>query len=160
MKMRSSARTTASAALLLALAGSGAAQDVEALARAYVGTPAVQEMMTEMMSPESFAGTIELGLPPGVALSAAQRAALGQVAAETMAGLRPELERTLVEASARHFTAAELQALVDFYGSEPGASVARKMQPFFQDAMIRLAPLTQAAMAASAPRIAEILRER
>lgn len=158
MMMRSSARPTALAALLVVLAGTGAAQDVEALARAYVATPAVQEMMTEMASPEGFAATIERGLPAGVVLTAAQRAALGQVAAETMAGLRPELERTLVEASARHFTAAELQALIDFYGSGPGASAARKMQPFFQDALTELAPLTREAMAAAAPRIAEVLK--
>lgn len=153
-------RLVAFALTVLAFAPPVAAQDPQALAAAYVATPVVQDLLAQATAPETFATAVSAGLPPGVALTAPQRQALGALASETLGELRPQMEAALVEASARRFTAPELQALIAFYGSDTGASAARKMPGFFQDAMAALRPAMEQALSQAAPRIAEIVREK
>ena len=60
--------------------------------------------------------------------------------------------------SAQTFSAAELQALIDFYGSEHGAAIMTKMQPFMAPVMGQLAPEMQALQAKVGPEIAQIMQ--
>jgi len=53
-----------------------------------------------------------------------------------------------------------LQALIDFYGSEHGAAVMSKMQPFMASIMGKLQPEMQALQAQVGPKIVEILQEQ
>ena len=45
------------------------------------------------------------------------------------------LEQVMVANFARHFTVQEIQALVNFYGSEIGVSIMKKMGPYMADVM-------------------------
>lgn len=145
-------------AVALSLISGGAwAQDTAALARDYVALPANQAMMEDMLGPESMAAQFAAGLPPGVDLSDDQLARVGAVMAEAMGGLRPRMEELMIEGSAETFTAEELQALIDFYGTEPGASILLKNQEFFQGVMGTLTPEIMGAMEGVMPQILEIV---
>lgn len=128
------------ASLALCLAAPAAAQDIEALAEDYVNLPANQRMITEMFSTEAMAAQFATGLPPGVTLTDAQRAEVGELLSGVLTDMRPEIEAAMVEASADQFTQAELEALIGFYSSDVGASVLVKMQPYFQDYMADIQP--------------------
>lgn len=52
-----------------------------------------------------------------------------------------EIENLAVDGMARHFTAAEIEALADFYGSQPGRSIAAKFPAFFAEAMAEVRAL-------------------
>ncbi|SFE20140.1 DUF2059 domain-containing protein [Roseivivax sediminis] len=148
------------AALVLAAAlpaAAAAQEDVSELARDYVELPEVQTMMDEMFAPESMAQQFQSGLPPSVTLTDAQREEVGVILSEAMNGLRPEMEEVMITGSANHFTAAELQALIDFYSSEHGGAVMAKMQPFMQETMGTMMPRIQAQMQEVTPQLIEII---
>ncbi len=133
-------------ALCLALAPVAMAQDVQALAEEYVAMPEVQQMITDMFSPESMAAQFKTGLPPGMELTDSQSERIGILMSETMNSFRPRMEELMISSSAKHFSAEELQALIDFYRSEHGASVMAKMQPYMQDIMGTMMPEMMTAM--------------
>jgi hypothetical protein len=133
------------------------AQDVRTLAEEYVRMPEVQQMMTDMFSPASMAAQIASSLPPGMPLTEEQSDRIGTLLSGAMNGFRPRMESLMIEASTRHFSAAELQALIDFYRSEHGASVMAKMQPYMQDVMGALTPDVMAEMGRLGPEIETIL---
>lgn len=144
-------------ALCLAFSPAAQAQDVQALAEQYVGMPEVQQMMTDMFSPESMAAQFKTGLPPGMTLTDNQSSKIGALMSEAMNGFRPRLEALMIESSAKHFSAEELQALIDFYKSEHGASVMAKMQPYMQDVMGTMMPEMMTVMSEIGPEIQAIM---
>ncbi|WP_333815447.1 DUF2059 domain-containing protein [Tabrizicola sp.] len=135
-------------AICLAFGPAAMAQDVQALAEEYVHMPEVQQMMTEMFSPASMAAQFKTGLPPGTVLTDSQMERIGALMSETMTQFRPRMEELMIASSAKHFTAEELQALIDFYKSEHGAAVMAKMQPYMQDFMGQMMPDIMTAMQA------------
>jgi len=116
------------------------AQDTAELATQYVNMPEVQNMITEMFSPTAMGNQIEASLPAGMALSADKKQQIGLIMSEAMGDLRPKLEELMISNSSETFSADELQALIDFYSSEHGASVMTKMTPFMTNVMGQLQP--------------------
>lgn len=151
-------RTAAAAALCGALAWPAFAQDTTALAEQYIALPSVQQMMTDMMSPEAMMAQLSAMMPAGTTLTDDQRTRLGEVLQRTLGGLRPAMEEAMVASAAGTFTAEELQAMLDFYGSEVGASVLAKTQPMMADFMGRIGPQMQAAQAAMMPEVMAIMQ--
>lgn len=133
-------------ALCLALTPAAVAQDTQALAEEYVRMPEVQQMITDMFSPASMAAQFKTGLPPGMELTDSQSDRIGVLMSETMNGFRPRMEELMISSAAKHFTAVELQALIEFYESEHGANVMAKMQPYMQDVMGAMMPEMMTAM--------------
>lgn len=132
-----------SAFLLAALAAfPAAAQSPEAIeaAKRYAETPGVQSMIAEMTDPDIMAQGVMATLPPNVQLTDEQAHRIGQILVDAFAPLRPEIERVMIETTARHFTIDEISALTAFYESEHGAAIMAKMQPYMQDAMMQLGP--------------------
>jgi hypothetical protein len=144
-------------ALCLAFSPAAMAQDVQALAEEYVRMPEVQNMITEMFSPASMAAQFKMGLPPGMELTDSQSERIGQLMSDTMNQFRPKMEELMISSSAKHFTVEELQALIDFYKSEHGASVMAKMQPYMQDFMAQMMPDMMTAMQAVGGEIQAIM---
>jgi hypothetical protein len=66
----------------------------------------------------------------------------------------------MIEQSAANFTEDELRAMLDFYGSDRGAAIMRKTQPFFQAVMAGLAPRIQATQQTMVPQITAILQSQ
>jgi hypothetical protein len=139
-------RYALAAALCLALTPAAMAQDVQSLAEEYVRMPEVQQMMSEMFSPASMAAQFKAGLPAGMTLTDSQSERIGILMSETMTQFRPRMEELMISSSAKHFSADELQALIDFYKSEHGAAVMAKMQPYMQDFMAQIMPDMMSAM--------------
>ena len=150
-------RLALAAAVCLALATPLFAQDTRALAEDYVNMPEVQQMITDMFAPDSMAAQFKSGLPPGMELTDSQSERIGILMSETMNGFRPRMEELMISSSAKHFTAEELQALIDFYKSEHGASVMAKMQPYMQDIMGTMMPEMMTAMQAIGGEIQTIM---
>jgi len=103
------------------------------------------------------AAQFKSGLPPGMELTDSQSERIGILMSETMNGFRPRMEELMISSSAKHFTAEELQALIDFYKSEHGASVMAKMQPYMQDIMGTMMPEMMTAMQAIGGEIQTIM---
>lgn len=145
-------------ALALSLAAPVGAQDMRALAQAYVDLPANQQMMADMLSPQSMAAQFAAGLPPGTPVSDAQLAEIGALMATTMADVQPLMRESMIETAATTFTEAELRALTDFYSSEVGSSILLKMQPFFQATMADIQPRIMQQTQAIIPQIIAIMQ--
>ena len=148
----------AAAALALSLTSPAAAQDMRALAQAYVDLPANQQMMADMLSPQSMAAQFAAGLPPGTPVSEAQLARIGTLMATTMADLQPLMRDSMIDTAAATFTEAELRALTEFYSSEVGSSILLKMQPFFQTTMAEIQPRMMQQTQAIIPQIIAIMQ--
>jgi hypothetical protein len=133
-------------ALSCLVAGSATAQDINDLAREYMGLPAVQEMMTDMFSPGTMGQQFVNSLPPGMSPSDEQVAQIGVILSEAMGEVRPDMESLMERQSAVVFTEAELQAMIDFYGSDIGASILKKNTSFFTATMAELNPKIIAAV--------------
>lgn len=146
-------------AFALVISTSVRAQDANDLARQYVNLPAVQQMMTDMFTPEILASQFKAGLPESANVSDEKALRIGKLMAEGLVQIRPKLETMMVEGSARVFSAPELLALIDFYSSEHGAMVMAKMQPFMQTIMVELGPEMQAMQQAILPEIIKIMQE-
>ena len=148
----------AAAALALALTSPVTAQDVRALAQAYVDLPANRQMMADMLSPQSMAAQFAAGLPPGTPVTEAQLAEIGTLLANSMADVLPLMRESMIDTAATTFTEAELRALTDFYSSEVGSSILLKMQPFFQTTMAEIQPRILQQTQAIVPQIIAILQ--
>lgn len=98
------------------------------LAARYLGLPAIQEMNDQLYGGNALDSMLSMqeGLPQEV------RAAMSRILREEFAKLRPGLEAAMVETAAQTFTKEELEALIAFYETPEGASVARKTAPFSQ----------------------------
>jgi hypothetical protein len=147
------------AVLALAFSATQAlAQSALDLAEEYATMPEVQQMMDEMFSPESMIAQFEMNLPASVVLTDDQRTRVGTLLSDTMNEMKPRMQEMMIAGSAKYFSVDELQALIDFYRSEHGASVMSKMQPFFQETMAQLAPEIQQKMQDVGPQIIEIIQ--
>lgn len=151
-------RRCALTAAFALLTTSSFAQDTTALAQEYVNMPEVQNMITDMFSPQSMGAQVIANLPPGMIITNDQERQIGEVMSEAMNELRPRLEELMVTGSAEVFTAPELQALIDFYRSEHGAAIMSKMQPLMAQTMGQLAPEMQALQQRVAPEIIKIMQ--
>lgn len=135
------------------------AQDTRELARQYAQMPEVSLMFDDMFSPDLLAQQFRLGIPPEFELSDEQLGKIGDVMADMMGSLRPELTGMMIDGMAENFTAAELSALIAFYSSPDGASVMRKMQPFMQQFMAEFTPLIVQRQQEYLPALIAILEE-
>ena len=147
------------AAVIALLTAPAFAQDKNELAIQYVNMPQIQSMMTEMFSPTAMGDRIAAGLPPSIVLNDDKKQRIGVLMSEAMGELRPKLEALMVTGIADTFSAGELQALIDFYSSEHGASVMAKLPPFMTRVMGQLQPDMQALGVKVGPDIARILQE-
>lgn len=138
--------TIAALAMSCLAASAAAAQGINELAREYMGLPAVQEMMTDMFSPSTMGQQFVNSLPPGMSPSDKQVAEIGGILSDAMGEVRPEMERLMERQSAVVFTEAELQAMIDFYSSDIGASILKKNTRFFTATMADLNPKIIAAV--------------
>ena len=136
------------------------AQDTTTLAQEYVNMPQVQNMITEMFSPAAMGAQVVAGLPPNVTVNADQQQRIGTLMSDAMNDIRPRMEALMISGSAEVFSVEELRALIDFYGSEHGASVMTKMTPFMTNVMGRLAPEMQALQQKITPQLIQILQEK
>ncbi|MCB1336093.1 MAG: DUF2059 domain-containing protein [Maritimibacter sp.] len=151
--------SSAALALALMLSQPAAGQDAAALARQYAEMPEVQAMFDDMFAPEMLAEQFRFGLPAEVQLSDDQIARVGDVMAEMMASLRPDLTQMMVDGMAANFTIGEIEALIAFYGSPDGASVMRKMQPYMQQVLGAFMPLIQQRQQEFLPDLIAIIQE-
>lgn len=152
MKLKISA-----AVVCLLLAHPAAAQDVRALAREYIALPAVQDSLLNAMSPEFVSGYVTRNLSPDIKISPEKHAALTQLVTDRFAEMKPALEKSMVDAVASTFTATELEAMIAFVQTEPGASSTRKGPTFavkYGDAFL---PIMQDNMTKLKPEIMQIL---
>jgi hypothetical protein len=152
-----SMRLAIATAVCLSFAPAVQAQDTMALAEEYVQMPEVQQMITEMFGAEAMAAQFKVSLPPGMPLTDDQALRIGTLMSGVMNKMRPRIETLMTEASAKHFSVEELQALIDFYKSEHGASVMLKMQPYMQDVMGSMMPEMMTAMGEIGPQINAIM---
>jgi hypothetical protein len=130
----------------------------EKLAREYVNMPEVQQMIDDMFSPESMGAQMAGQLPPGFEVDYEKRKQIGKLMSDGMQSLRPRMQELMASNAAEVFSEEELQALIDFYGSEHGAAVMAKMQPYFQKTMAELAPDMREMQKSVVPQIMEILK--
>ena len=135
------------------------AADTTTLAEEYVNMPEVQAMITTMFSPETMASQMKATLPAQVAVTDDQLARIGVVLSEAMQDMRPRMEELMVTGTAETFSAEEINALIDFYGSEHGAAVMSKMTPFMISVMAELGPEMTALQAQIGPEVARIIQE-
>jgi len=130
----------------------------EKLAQEYVNMPEVQRMIDDMFSPEAMGAQMAGQLPPGFEVDDEKRMKIGKLMSDGMQSLRPKMQELMASNAAEVFSEEELQALIDFYGSEHGAAVMAKMQPFFQKTMAELAPDMREMQKSVVPQIMEILK--
>jgi hypothetical protein len=151
---------TVIAALAIAISTTGAsvAQDIDSLAQDYMELPAVQGMLSDMFSPETMGAQFVASLPTDMNLSDAQVSAVGQIMSEAMGDVRPEMETLMQQQSAEVFSAEELQAMIDFYSSDLGASILQKNTVFFTATMAELNPKIMAAVQRRQADIMQVLQ--
>ncbi len=131
-----------------------------ALARQYVSMPEVRQPMTDMFSPKAVGAQVAASLPPGVKLTDDQIARIGTLMSNALNNLRPRLEELMISGSAETFSTDELQALIDFYRSEHGATIMTKMTPFMTNVMVKLGPEMQAMQQQIMSQTLEMLQEQ
>ncbi len=120
--------------------------------------PQVQNMISSMFSPDAMGKQVALNLPPSITLTDEQQNSIGVIMSEAMNDIRPRMEALLISSTAETFSVDELQALIDFYVSEHGATIMTKMQPLMASVMGELAPDMQALQAKVGPEIVKIIR--
>jgi len=135
------------------------AQDAELIEAAteYANLPGVQKMIDDTFAPATFANQIRASLPPSMGVTQEQLDELGQLMAEKLSLLRPEMEQAMITGAARHFTLEEINALSEFYQSPLGSSIMTKMLPFFQETMSFIMPRMIQASQELSPEINRIL---
>lgn len=147
-------------ALFAALPAS--AQSPEALdaAKRYLETPGMREMIDSMSSPEMMTQGILSSLPPNMEVTDEQVTRIGEIMSEAFSAIQPEMERIMLESTARHFTVEEIEAMIEFYSSDIGASVMSKMQPYMQDSMQQMIPQLTQVQQQVMPQIVEIIQPK
>lgn len=147
-------------ALFAALPAS--AQSPEALdaAKRYMETPGMREMIDSMSSPEMMVQGLVASLPSDVKVTDEQIARIGEIMSGAFAAIQPEMERVMLESTARHFTVEEIDAMIEFYSSDIGASVMSKMQPYMQDSMQQMMPQLMQVQQQVMPQVIEVLQPK
>lgn len=133
------------------------AQDdaLRAAAERYVNNPVQQEMLDDLLSADVIVSQVR-AMVPGV--TEEQLLIVGEIGAEEMAVIRPELEAATIEAAIATFTLEEIEALEAFYATPLGASVLSKMQPFMESSMALAGPAMQAAQGRISARLMQALQ--
>ena len=150
-------------ALALCLALPAAAQDEDgdaarrAAAERYLETEGVQRMMDDMSSPQAVVAQLRAQFPQMPQDTVDEIAA---IAADELSTLDPALERAIVEATVANFTLEEIEAMVDFYGSETGAAIMGKMQPYMSAVWSNVGPELRQVQADIARRIDALMQNR
>lgn len=111
---------------------SQATPETLALAERYLTLPAIQQMNDQLYGGNVLDSMMAMqeGLPDEV------RSAMAKILREEFAKMRPALEEVMIETAAETYSAAELEALIAFYESPEGASVAVKTGPFTQKVFV------------------------
>lgn len=135
--MARAGRTVVAVGLALMLALPASAALAQGAGDAHADRVAAAQRLLKAQSMESLMMDIAAGM--GAAMPEEQRAAFIDM-------IRNEFDITAVESAVmnsmvRIFTAAEINALADFYGSPEGQSIQKKMGPY----MAEVAPLMQQA---------------
>ena len=150
----------------LVLAAPAAAQDTDAApseearaaAERYIQGDAMQSMMDAMLSPETLsqAMSAQFGgqIPPDVADQ------ITTIATEELAAVEPQMEAAMIEAVAETYTVEEIEAQIEFYASDVGASVLRKTQPFMTAFYEEAAPAMQEMQQAMIQRLEETMPDQ
>ncbi|MEP5759618.1 MAG: DUF2059 domain-containing protein [Litoreibacter sp.] len=117
------------------------AQDeaLRAAATGYIDTPVQQELMNQILSPESMITQLRArGLPEDKATAAAA------IISDETNSIRDELREAMINGLAENFSLEEIIALTEFYSSPVGASAIAKLQPYMTQTMTTLTPSLQA----------------
>lgn len=111
-----------------AAATEGADAETRELAERYLSMPAIQKMNDDLYGGNMLDSMMGMqdAMPEEV------RATMAKILTEEFAKIRPGLEAAMIESAAAIFTADELRAMIAFYDSPEGASVAAKTMPFTQ----------------------------
>ena len=136
------------------------AQSREELAEQYTALPAVQQMMTEMFSPEASAAQFKATLPQGFEITDDQLLRVGEVMSGVLLGLQPRMVELQNAAIAEVFTEEEISAMLEFHSTDIGAQILIKTQPMFTAVMSDLTPAIVEAMGAKQAEISAILTEQ
>lgn len=132
--------------LSLALAAPALAQEASEEARAaaerYIRSDAMQTMLDEMISPEAMSQAVVAQF--GDTLTPEQVDEIVAVSVEEVQSIQPAMEEAMIEAAARTFTVEEIEAQIEFYDSEVGASIMSKTQPFMTAFYEAIGPEMQA----------------
>ena len=154
-------RSTLLAAAALALAMPAPAQDaaeepskeVRAAAERYVQSDAMQTMMDEMMSPDMLSDAMAAQF--GDQIPADVMDQIVAIATEEIQAIEPAMEEAMIEATAETFTLEEIEAQIEFYQSQVGASILSKMQPFMATFYEAVTPDMQQAQSRMMQRLEE-----
>ena len=130
-------------------------EEARAAAERYVQSEAMQVMLDEMVSPDVMteALTAQFGdeIPQDV------MSQIVAIATEEMQAIEPAMEEAMIEATAETFTVEEIEAQIEFYESEVGASILSKMQPFMSAFYEAAGPEMQTAQRRMMERLQETL---
>jgi hypothetical protein len=114
-----------------------------AAARTYVEGPAMKDMFDQMFSNDALAAQMQAFLPQGAEVDADLLDDMMTVLSEELNAARPQMTEAMVEAAARTFTLAELEAANAFYQTPAGRGMAAKTGQFQVAVMPALLPVIQ-----------------
>ncbi len=109
-------------------AASEATEETRELAARYLSLPAIQKMNDDLYG----GNVIDSMMAMQDSLPEEIRKQLATILSEEFAKIRPGMEEAMIESAAATYSAEELQAMIAFYESPEGASVAVKTAPFTQ----------------------------
>ena len=139
---------TLAAAVFLSLVASATLakddRDLKAAAESYVRHPVTQRVMDSLLSMDTMrTGLVAQLQARGTELTNDQIEALSRILMEEMDRLRPQLETLMMNAAIETYTLEEIQAFIEFYGSEFGASAMMKAGKMMRSFNAGAAPLFQ-----------------
>lgn len=108
-----------------------------AAAESYISSPSQQDMIDRLLSPDSIRAQISSARPD---IPVDLLVEVGKIASEELLAVRPQLEKSMVDAAVETFTLEEIEALDAFYRTPEGQSVLIKNATFMQTAMNSIAP--------------------
>ncbi|WP_018631703.1 DUF2059 domain-containing protein [Neomegalonema perideroedes] len=109
-------------------AASEATEETRELAARYLSLPAIQKMNDDLYG----GNVIDSMMAMQDSLPEEIRKQLATILSEEFAKIRPGMEEAMIESAAATYSAEELQAMIAFYESPEGASMAVKTAPFTQ----------------------------
>lgn len=137
----------AAAAFLTIVASPALAEDdqmLRAAAESYVRHPVTQHAMDSVMSMDTLRpGVVTQLQARGAELSSDQVEVVSQILLEELNRLRPQLETLMIEITIKIYTLEEIQALIEFNGSEYGASTMMKIGEMMRSFTVEATPLFQ-----------------
>ncbi len=133
--------------------------DRQSMAERYVASAIVQAEIDRTFSHENLGRTFLSRLGGGTTFSEAQISKVGEILADEMPGARATFELSLIEATAKHFTAEEIAALSDFHDTPMGARVMSKMTQYLFDVALPFDRSLDAAKITSLNKIVNALED-